>query len=76
MTNYGYQNGLSQQAISEYRSAQISSRIGLVQLILSMAIPWGLMGPVRPFSDAQQMAELSSADAKYIDNLDRAIFRC
>jgi hypothetical protein len=41
---YGHQNGLSQQAISEYRSAQISSRIGLVQLILSMAIPWGLMG--------------------------------
>ena len=27
---YGYQNGLSQQAISEYRSAKLSSRIGLV----------------------------------------------
>jgi hypothetical protein len=47
---YGYQNGLSQQAISEYRSAQISSRIGLVQLILSMAIPWGLMGLFIPMS--------------------------
>lgn len=47
---YGYQNGLSQQAISEYRSAQISSRIGLVQLILSMAIPWGLMGLFIPIS--------------------------
>ena len=47
---YGYQHGLSQQAISEYRSAQISSRIGLVQLILSMAIPWGLMGLFIPIS--------------------------
>ena len=47
---YGYQNGLSQQAVSEYRSAQISSRIGLVQLILSMAIPWGLMGLFIPIS--------------------------
>jgi len=47
---YGYQNCLSQEAISEYRSAQISSRIGLVQLILSMAIPWGLMGLFIPIS--------------------------
>ena len=47
---YGYQNALSQQAISEYRSAQLSSRIGLVQLILSMAIPWGLMGLFIPMS--------------------------
>ena len=46
----GYQNALNQQAISEYRSAQISSRIGLVQLILSMAIPWGLMGIFIPIS--------------------------
>ena len=52
---YGYQNGLGQQEISEYRFVQISPRIGLVQLILSMAIPWGLMEllvPISPHVDA------------------------
>ena len=47
---YGYQNGLSQQAVSEYRSEQLSSRLGLVRLILAMAIPWGLMGLFIPIS--------------------------
>ena len=51
---YGNQTGLSQQDILEYRSAQLSSRIGLVKLILSLAIPWGLMGIFVPISPQDQ----------------------
>lgn len=47
---YGYQNGLGQQAISDYRLAQLSSRMGLSKLILSIAIPWGLMSLFFPIS--------------------------
>ncbi|KAI9143034.1 hypothetical protein BKA69DRAFT_1063994 [Paraphysoderma sedebokerense] len=47
---YGHQNGLNQQAVSDYRGAQLSSRIGFSQLILWMAIPWGLMSLFVPLS--------------------------
>jgi pimeloyl-ACP methyl ester carboxylesterase len=47
---YGYQKSLSQQAISDYRTSELSSRVGLAKLILSLAIPWGLMSLFVPIS--------------------------
>ena len=45
---------LGQEEISNYRTKELSSRGGLVQLILSIAIPWGLIGIFIPISPREE----------------------
>ncbi|KAJ3128635.1 hypothetical protein HK098_003842 [Nowakowskiella sp. JEL0407] len=51
---YGVKNKLDQNALANYRNSQLASRFALVNIILSLAIPWGLMSlfvPIIPRAD-------------------------
>ncbi|KAI3642471.1 hypothetical protein MP228_012026 [Amoeboaphelidium protococcarum] len=48
---YGVYQSLDQNQVSAYASSQIVQRLGLSKLIISLAIPWGLMSlfvPIQP----------------------------
>ncbi|KAJ3311108.1 hypothetical protein HDV04_004422 [Boothiomyces sp. JEL0838] len=47
---YGVNNSLSHQQVLDYRANQLAGRVALAQIILDMAIPWGLMSLFFPIS--------------------------
>ena len=47
---YGEQKGLGGDELVKYRNEDLNLRMGLVKIILSLAIPWGLMGLFIPLS--------------------------